>query len=98
MELFIYNLRNKWNYNLNNLHWSTGTGQTGTCGQQATWQLKPHISQTIPCLIKPTINDVQWLHFVGLENVRTKNWCALCFIGDCDSCWNKLIYFMKITI
>lgn len=73
-----------------NLLWSGGTGQTGgTCGQHDVWHVKPQISHTIPCRIKPTISDVQWLHLVGLENVRTRNWCALCFIGDWDSCWKK---------
>lgn len=78
--------------------WSGGTGQTaGTWGKHAVWQVKPHISQTIPCRIRPTINEVQWLHLVGLENVLTKNWCALCFIGDWHSCWNNEHNFITVN-
>ena len=38
------------------------------------WHAKPQTSHTTPCLVKPTISEVQWLHFVGAENVLTKNW------------------------
>ena len=42
---------------------------------QATWQAKPHTSHTTPWRLSPTISDVQWLHFNGDENDRTRNWC-----------------------
>lgn len=73
-----------------NLLWSAGTGHsTGTWWQHAVWQVNPHTSHTIPCRIRPTISEVQWLHLVGDENVRTRNWCDLCFtdIGDGGSCY-----------
>ena len=61
-----------------NLLWSGGTGHTGgTLSQHAIWHANPHTSQTTPCRVKPTIKEVQWLHFVGDENVRTKNWWDL---------------------
>jgi hypothetical protein len=49
----------------------------GTFSQQPIWQAKPQTSQTTPCLVSPTISEVQWLHLVGDEKVRTKNWCDL---------------------
>ena len=59
----------------NNLLWSDGTGQiAGTFSQQPMWQAKPHTSHTTPWRVRPTISEVQWLHFVGDENVRTRNW------------------------
>jgi hypothetical protein len=58
--------------------WSEGTGHiAGTFSQQPIWQAKPHTSHTIPWRVRPTISDVQWLHLVGEENVRTRNWWDL---------------------
>lgn len=71
--------------------WSDGTGHmVGTFWQQMVWHAKPHSSQTTPCRVRPTINDVQWLHLVGLLNVRTKNWCTFGFwiIVLCTLCWS----------
>lgn len=68
------------------LLWSWGTGHIGgTLSQQGIWHAKPHTSHTTPCLVNPTIKDVQWLHFVGAENVRTRNWCDLGF--GCKLVW-----------
>lgn len=75
---------------------SWGTGHiAGTLSQHGMWQAKPQTSQTTPCLVKPTINDVQWLHFVGAENVRTKNWwdfgfgCKIAWLCDADDLFNS---------
>ena len=58
--------------------WSVGSGQRGgTLSLQATWQAKPHTSQTTPWRLKPTIRDVQWLHLSGDGKERTRNWCDL---------------------
>ena len=35
-----------------------------------------------PCLTKPTMSDVHWLHFVGVVNVLTENLCT-------RGCWIK---------
>lgn len=106
---WTFNIRSKVNHYSNTycvhcetilqyLLWSGGTGQTaGTWGKQAVWQVKPQISHTIPCRIRPTISEVQWLHLVGLENVLTKNWCALCFIGDWHSCYKNKHYFIILN-
>lgn len=58
-----------------NLLWSDGTGHScGTLSLQIVWQANPQTSQTTPCLVKPTIRDVQWEHLIGLLNDRTRNW------------------------
>ena len=79
----------------NNLHsqaakckdslWSGGTGQAaGTFSLHWMWQAKPQTSQTTPCRVRPTMMEVQWLHFRGDENVRMRNWCAFAFGPTCN--------------
>ena len=51
----------------------------GTFSLHCMWQAKPQTSHTTPCRVRPTMMEVQWLHFSGDENVRMRNWCALAF-------------------
>ena len=78
----------------NNLLWSGGTGHDiGTLSRQCKWQAKPHISHTTPWRVKPTIREVQWLHFRGELNVRIKNWCVLlALVGTTPAVPKKLLW------
>ena len=76
--------------------WSEGTGHIGgTFWQQPIWQAKPHTSHTTPWRVRPTISDVQWLHFVGEENVLTRNWWDLGLGGEMRGHMRGLITQVK---
>ena len=78
----------------NILLWSGGTGHDiGTLSRQCKWQAKPHISHTTPWRVKPTIREVQWLHFRGELNVRIKNWWVLlALVGTTPAVPRKLLW------
>ena len=65
----------------------------GTLSRQCKWQAKPHISHTTPWRVKPTIREVQWLHFRGELNVRIKNWWVLlALVGTTPAVPRKLLW------
>lgn len=79
------------------LLWSGGTGhREGNLLQQDIWQTNPHISQEAPCRVRPIINDVQWLHFVGAEKFRTQNWCMLLILEDTSPDMSNLLLCVEV--
>ena len=70
------------------LLWSGGTGhEVGTLSRQCKWHANPQISQTTPWRVKPTMSEVQWLHFNGELKVRIRNWWDLAFGPTWMACW-----------